>query len=110
MGQERPVTARDLDQIVVRVLRGGKWLNGFVGELDYLTEEEIASTIPSLGNVIRALLNDSVFGRSMCMFCTIYLGDHPARLPETCIGWFGKRLDEMGVWRLSLRVANAWIS
>jgi hypothetical protein len=59
MGQERPVTARDLDQIVVRVLRGGKWLNGFVGELDYLTEEEIASTIPSLGNVIRALLNDN---------------------------------------------------
>jgi hypothetical protein len=49
----------------------------------------------------------SVFGRSMCMFCTIYLGDHPARLPETCIGWFGKRLDEMGAWRLSLRVANA---
>jgi hypothetical protein len=32
------------------------------------------------------------------------------RLPETCIGWFGKRLDEMGAWRLSLRVANAWIS
>jgi hypothetical protein len=58
MDQERPVT-KDLDRIVVRVLRGGLWLNKSVSELDYLTEEELASTTQPVANIIRALLKDN---------------------------------------------------
>lgn len=31
-----------LDAIAIRVRRGGKWCSKFIGELDDLTEEEIA--------------------------------------------------------------------